>query len=448
MNRVDAKIIEQDDSIYLLKYCPEHGEQRALLEKNAAWYLARAAYDKPGTESRVQTPRNRGCPYDCGLCPEHDQHTCIALIEVTKDCDLHCPTCYADSSSGGLIDLETAGRMMDFYQDSEFGNAEILQFSGGEPTTHPEILELLRLAMTKGFKTVMLNTNGLRIAEDRAFTEALAEFGSGFEVYLQFDGFDPETMTHLRGRDLSEQKQRAVSRLVELEIPVTLVSTIEKGVNDHEIGRIIRFAMDTPCVRGVNFQPLAFFGRLNRGQSEDRMTLTEILELAETQTDGLVRMSDFIPLPCNVERVAITYFYRSKGTFTPITRNVDLKKFLPLIKNTFAFDADDFIEDTHRMLMASSSACDCMKNLLCGLRPIIPESYEHSDEEAKVRYVNENTFRISVSSFVDAYNFDTKSMKKECVHILTPDLRRIPFSAYNMLYREHERSLPEIVRAD
>ena len=169
LKRVDAKIVLRDEKIFLLKYCHEHGEQEEILEEDATYYLKRLLYTKPGSVSKIQTVRKLNCPYDCGLCPEHEQHSCIGLIEVTNNCDLKCPLCYANSGTGEHLALEKIDKMLDFFIDSEFGNAEILQISGGEPTSHPQIIEIIKLAKSKSIKYIMLNTNGLRLADDDEF---------------------------------------------------------------------------------------------------------------------------------------------------------------------------------------------------------------------------------------------------------------------------------------
>lgn len=151
-------------------------------------------YSKPGTLSKPQQSRDRGFPFDCGLCPDHEQHSCIGVLEVTSNCDAHCPTCYAQSKDNGeFLRMEQFEQMLDFFIDAEFGQAEILQISGGEPTTHPDILEIIRMAKRKKIKYVMLNTNGLRIATDETFVRELSRFVRDFEVYLQFDGFAEQT---------------------------------------------------------------------------------------------------------------------------------------------------------------------------------------------------------------------------------------------------------------
>lgn len=436
LKRIDGKIILKDNKIFVLKNCFEHGGFEEIMEENAEYYLGRMLYTKPGSVSKTQTLRNKGCPFDCGLCPEHEQHTCIGLIEVTNDCDLKCPVCYARSGTGGPLPLKKINEMLDLYLDSEFNNAEILQISGGEPTTHPEIIEIIKLARKKKVKYVMLNTNGLRIAEDESFVKELSQFVGGFEIYLQFDGFDEETYMHLRGRPLLEVKKKAIAMLEKYKIPITLVSTIERGINDKEIGKIVEFGINSKYIRGINFQPVAFFGRLNGVNRKNRITITGIIENIDKQTKGTIKRSDFIPLPCNVDRVAITYLYKNKGEFIPLMRNLDLKNYVPIIRNTFKFNPEDFLKDLTKSAFSSTNSCCNYLGLLGNFYKIIPKSYFLKSKKEKIEYVSENTFRISVTSFVDAYNFDMKSMKKECVHIITPDLKKIPFSSYNIIHRK------------
>lgn len=435
MNTVSAKVVIHDGKVFLLKYCPNHGEQWELLEDSAAYHKQKRLYDKPGTKMKIHTSVNRGCPFDCGICPQHDQHACIGLIEVTTKCNLSCPLCYAGAGQGDDLTLEKIEAMMDFYLEAEGGQAEILQISGGEPTLHPHIIEIIRMAKSKPFKYVMLNTNGLRLAEDKAFVDALAEFRGGFEVYLQFDGFKEQTYLRLRGRNLLESKRQALDNLAAAKIPSTLVSTVSGGVNEDEIGQIFMFGLKQPYVRGINFQPQGFFGRQPDANHRQRVTLSGVLQRLEKQSSGMLKFSDFIPLPCNVERVAITFLYRSdKGGFVPITRDARITEYLHLIDNTFAFTIEDALKNAGQSLTDIRASQDCCK-FISDFRHIIPFNFFAKSKQQKMEYIDANTFRISVSAFVDAYNFDMKSMQKECVHVITPDLRKIPFSAYNMIHR-------------
>jgi 7,8-dihydro-6-hydroxymethylpterin dimethyltransferase len=436
LERVPAKIILKDNKVFLKKYCKVHGKQEELFEENIEYHLNKRNFDKPGTISKTQTTIKKGCPFDCGLCLDHDQHTCIGLIEVTNRCNLGCPTCYANSGKGESLSLNKISEMLNFFIESEGGEAEILQISGGEPTTHPEIIKIIELARSKKIRYVMLNTNGIRIAEDEDFVKELSKFKGKFEVYLQFDGFDSKVYSYLRGKDLSKLKLKAIENLTKYKIPITLVTTIEKGINDKQIGKILEFGIKTKGVRGVNLQPIAYFGRLKNTNTRNRITLSGIIKRIEEQVPDLFQKGDIIPLPCNVERVAVTYMAKSeKGKFIPITRNVKIKSYLPLIDNTFAFDADRILKNKAKKVLTGVGCCSCM-SFLKDIKSIIPLSFALKSKEEKLKYINENTFRISVTSFIDVYNFDLKSMQKECVHIITPDLKKIPFSSYNMFYRK------------
>jgi 7,8-dihydro-6-hydroxymethylpterin dimethyltransferase len=435
LNRVDAKIINKNGIVYLKKYCREHGEQIEILEEDYDYYSKRMLFDKPATKSKKQTSINNLCPNDCGLCPDHEQHSCNSLIEVTNKCDLYCPVCYANSGDDKTLSLTEIDKMLDFLIDSEYGSSEILQISGGEPCIHPDIIEIIKNARTKNIKYILLNTNGIRIAEDEEFVKQLSQFKGGFEIYLQFDGFDEKTYSYFRGKNLNSIKQKAIDNLAKYNIPITLVATVERNINDKEIGKTILFGLEAKNIRGINFQPVAYFGRGKNTDTSKRITITGIIDKIEKQTNGMIKKTDFIPLPCNVDRVAITYLYKENGGFIPLMRNLNIKDYLPAIRNTFKFDPSDLYSDMAKSIFSANSECCNYLGLIKNMKKIIPFNYIFKNEQEKINYVSENTFRISITSFLDAYNFDIKSIKKECVHIITPDLEKIPFSTYNILYR-------------
>jgi uncharacterized radical SAM superfamily Fe-S cluster-containing enzyme len=436
LEAIPAKVIIKNKKVYLLKYCKTHGEQLELLEEDAEYHMKKRSYNKPGTSMQTHTRVENGCPFDCGICPQHDQHGCIGLIEITNKCNLSCPLCYADAGSGEFLALDHIEKMMDFFQTSEGNQAEILQISGGEPTLHPDIIKILKMAKDKHFKYIMLNTNGIRIAEDEVFVQELQQFVGGFEIYLQFDGFKPSTYKQLRGENIFDKKQMAIDHLAKYKIPTTLVSSISAGINDDEVGEIFSYGLKQPYVRGINYQPVSFFGRTDQTAEQNRVTLSGVLKRLEQQTSGMLKINDFIPLPCNVERVAITYMYRSsKGGFVPITRDARIQEYLHLINNTFVYTIEDALKNAGRSILDLNTSCDCFK-FLNDFRKIVPLNFFGKSKEQKMEYVDQNTFRISVSSFLDAYNFDMKSMQKECVHVITPDLRKIPFSSYNIIHRK------------
>lgn len=429
---IPAKIIFKDNKVYLLKYCPKHGEQLELLEHDIEYFKNKRLYDKAGTITKTQTEIKKGCPYDCGLCPNHDQHSCINILEVTNRCNMCCNTCYANSGKGKDLDFKKVKEMIDFGAECENGRGEVLQISGGEPSIHPDIIKIIRYAREK-YQYVMLNTNGIRIAEDEEFVKELSEFKGGFEIYLQFDSFKDEVYEKIRGKKLVDIKKKAIQNLEKYNIPITLVMTIERDINDKELGKIISYGLETNCIRGVNIQPVAYFGRKNGNlDRSNRVTLTNVINLIEEQTKKMIVKEDFTPLPCNVERVSLTYLYNTKNGFIPITRLDNIKKYLPYVNNTFTFKIEDALTNGKDIIFGS--CCNPLR-FLKDFKKFVPKDFMKWDLEKRSKYVSENTFRISITSFVDRYNFDIKSMQKECAHIITTDLKRIPFSSYNMIYR-------------
>src|SRR5437879_698168 len=215
---VDAKIIVRDRRVYFRKQCPEHGTFEDFVSSDVSYY-DRHEFDQPARSPRhYGTDTDKGCPFDCGLCPEHEQHTCVGLIEVTSNCNLKCPMCFAESGPGGQhIDFATYTKMVDRYVALE-GVADILQLSGGEPTLHPDLVRMVRYAYEQPIQAVMINTNGIRLAHDPALVEQLAPLRDQLEVYLQFDGLEERTYTRLRGEELLQVKRRALQVLEEYDL--------------------------------------------------------------------------------------------------------------------------------------------------------------------------------------------------------------------------------------
>ncbi len=432
---IPGEIIEEDSSVFILKKCPIHGEQKCLLEEDANYHKIKKDFNKPGTITPAQTKSKFGCPFDCGLCEKHEQHSCNAIIDITEKCNLKCPVCYAKSGEGNDLPIKKIEEMMDFFQKSEGGKAEILQISGGEPTLHPDILKIISIAKEKNFRYVLLNTNGIKIAQDENFVKELSKFRGRFAIYLQFDGFKKSTYEYLRGdKNLLATKLKAIENLRKYKIPITLVTTVEKGINDDEIGKLFEFGVNTKGIRGINFQPITYFGRVKTEKITNRITLSGVINLLEKQTKGAVLKTDIVPLPCNVWRVGIGFFFKENKEFLPITRVVNVKSYLPLIDNTFAFDAEKLLKEKSKVGFIEG-CCVCMRGLLSDLKKFVPENYNKMTKDEQIEYWDEHHFMVSISSFLDKYNFDEKSMKKECVHFITPEFKRIPFSSYNLFYR-------------
>ncbi len=424
---VPAEHVERDGALYLRQLCPRCGTREALVERDAALYRAWAAHRRPNrAPEQAQTPAARGCPHDCGLCPNHRQKSCIALIEITTACDLACPVCYADAqSSGRHRPVAEVTRMLDACVASADGKPEIVQISGGEPACHPQLLEILAAARARPFKCVMLNTNGLAIADGRLPAASLARLGPGVEVHLQFDGLDDHVYQVLRGRPLLAQKQAALSALAAAGVPTTLVATVRTGVNLPQVGDLLRFALTAPAVRGLNLQCEAFFGRTPQAAaSAARVTQTDVVRALERTAGDLLRADDFLPLSCGLACMA--YLERHEQGWRPI----------PAVLGTLiqGNPLTATLEDIQR---EASQVCACRgAELLRELAARLPPGLLQRSPGARSRFVQERFFHLSVISFLDAGNFDLDRASRECTHVVQSDGRKIPFSAFNALHRD------------
>ncbi len=428
---IDAQILLRGGRVIMRKRCPEHGWFEVLISADAELYLSSLRFNKPGTlPLGFSTEVAEGCPRDCGLCPEHKQHTCLGLIEVNSHCNLDCPVCFANAGPGFSLSLAQVEAMLDRFVQLE-GEPEVVQFSGGEPTIHPEIIPMLRLAKRKGIGVVMLNTNGVRIAKDDRFLAQLADLRP--TIYLQFDGFAAQTHAYMRGEQLLDLKLRALDRLAQAKLDVVLVPAIAKGVNHDEIGAIVRFGLDHRAVRGIAFQPVTHAGRFPGFDPLERETLADVLHGIVEQTDGLFALRDFIPVPCCHPscRVA-TYAYVENGEVTPLPRVVDVEKYLDYVTNRALPDTSPEVLKALEGLWSAASvpgSKGAKRRLRCvACSTVFPGARQ---------YLKQHVFMIVVQSFGDPYTLDLKALMKCCVGELIPDGRIIPFCAYNSVgYRE------------
>jgi uncharacterized radical SAM superfamily Fe-S cluster-containing enzyme len=439
---VDAKIIVRGQRVYFRKRCPEHGLIEELVCSDVAYY-DRHDFSQPARVPRAYgTHSDKGCPYDCGLCPEHEQHTCIALIEVTSSCNLKCPMCFAESGPGGQhIDIATYTRMVDRYVHLE-GIPDVLQLSGGEPTLHPELLRMVRYAYETPIQVVMINTNGIRLARDPALVEALAPMRDKLEVYLQFDGLEDRTSRALRGEDLLEIKLAALEVLRRHDLRCTLVCTVDHNTNLHEVGAVVKFGLERSSVRGVSFQLASYCGRhVDPGDLERRVTMPDLVRALVSQTDGMVSEGDFYPLPCAHPNChMMCYLYRGGEQPVSISRLIDVEKHMDLIANSIVYTPA-----RARLLVAkyldNAGGCGCGPGA-CG--PAEPGLNEFVVKALAEKLSGAEVFRITLTAFLDVHNFDTRRVMKCCLAHLLPSGHMVPFCAYNTLYRDGYLKLPPL----
>ena len=451
---VPAKIISRGQRVYFRKRCPEHGEREDFICSDVAYYdrMEFALPAKIPLEFGLEP--DKGCPLDCGLCTEHEQHTCVAVVEITQSCNLTCPMCYASSAPGGKhLSLAECQAAIDRVVATE-GRAEVIQLSGGEPTIHPQLPEILDYALAQAVDYVMINTNGIRFASDQRLIDTVAKRRDRVEIYFQMDGLSDHVFLALRGERLLETKLAALDKLGQAGIHVTLVSTLQGGVNEDQIGRLVQFGVERPWITGISFQPATYSGRhVLPEELEQRITFPDVIKAIAAQTDGLYREADFFPLPCahpNCHSLSIAW--RHAGSVTPLTRFIDAKANLDLLANGISFTR----RKSRDLLMAYLGRQGCCAGGDCGEglveltagQPASAGASGPGDEffaQALAEQLgSENLFRITITSFLDAYNFDLRRLVKCCTHHVLPSGHVIPFCAYNVLYRPGHVPLPDL----
>ncbi|HTY23357.1 MAG TPA: radical SAM protein [Desulfomonilaceae bacterium] len=420
---IPAIRVARGDDVILKKKCPKHGEFEAVIWRGIPSY---ASWSRPKPSSHPRMPLttvDRGCPWDCGLCPDHRQQTCCVLIEVTQRCDLKCKVCFADAGKSDREgpDLSEIQRMFETLLAA--GGPYNIQLSGGEPTLRDDLPEIVALGRSLGFDFIQVNTNGLRMAREPAYVNELKDAGLSC-VFLQFDGLDDEICKRLRGRALFREKEQAIAHCMGYELGVILVPTLVPDVNIHQIGAIIEYALGhLPGVRGVHFQPVSYFGRYpaERPQNGDRITLPEIIVQIEKQTNGKIKTESFSP------PAAENCYCSFHGNFV-LMPNGELKPWTKPDSGSSCCRGEEAglgvsrAQDFQKRFWAppQSPCCSSEQGLSLGGWDLFLER------------VHTHSFCLSGMAFQDAWNLDLQRLKECHLHVLHPDGRIIPFCAFNL----------------
>lgn len=435
---IPAERVAIGDTVHLVKTCPEHGRFSVPVWRGLASYTAWGAGPRAHSRPPVMaTAVERGCPHDCGLCPDHRQQSCCVLFEVTSRCDLACPVCFASAGRHGTdASLDEIAAWLDVL--AEGGGRVHIQLSGGEPTVRDDLPDIVRLVRARGFDFVQLNTNGLRLARQPAYVAALAEAGLDC-VFLQFDGVDDDVHRALRGARLAEIKERAIRACGEAGLGVVLVPTVVAGVNDRQLGAIVDHAVArSPTVRAVHFQPAARFGRYPEGSpAGERVTLPEVMEALIAHSGGTIRLADFNP--GSAENPYCSFAGRfsidDDGRLHPTGGT----------SSCCGTPAEATPEPTAASCCGETAAVEC-----CGSTRPSPDvdrarryvagqwagatTETTAGVDAFDRFLagRRRTLGLSGMAFQDAWSLDLERLRQCHIHVMAPDRRVIPFCAYNL----------------
>jgi len=429
LKRISAKLTLRDGSWYLEKTCEQHGRFKTVVWRGSAPSLTGWGNYRAPKENEAELP---DCPNDCGLCGKHLQSTCCVLVEVTGRCNLRCPVCFAQSGED-----ETAAdkSVEELFEDFRFlidKECRFIQLSGGEPTVRDDLPEIVAAAKRAGATSVQLNSNGIRLGKDPGFTKRLAEAGLDF-VFMQFDGIDDEPYRILRGRALLAEKLEAIRVCGENGIGVTLVPTVVPGVNDSQIGEIVRFGIqNSPAVRGVHFQPVSYFGRYPEPpKDEDRITLPEIIAAIEEQTNGLIHRDELVPSCCDHPRCGFHGdFLILKDQLVSLTPKEPSPSGCCCNPDEVPCDPEEARPNPEEALRNRNFVARRWKrNLdLEQKAAAVDGAADGMDFDTFLAQVAANGFTVTGMAFQDAYNLDLERLRRCSLHVYDNG-RIIPFCA-------------------
>ena len=470
---LDAEVIKEEGKVLIKKTCDEHGEFVNTYWSDDEIYDRVDDYEPSLTSLENPCVDDvAACPNNCGLCSKHESSTVLGLIDVTNRCNLRCPVCFANAAVTGYLyepSQDEIRQMLKNLRNLKPNPTPAIQYAGGEPTIRKDIVELIEMAKEEGFTHVQIATNGIKIALKEDLAKDLKAAGLN-TVYLSFEGVTPEPYIANKGRDLLPQKLQAIENCRKAGLGVVLVPTLVKGVNDDQVGEIIKFAFDNnDIIYGVNFQPVSFSGRTPADQVEaQRITIPDFVKIIEEQTDGEVKTTDFYP-PSSVEPIArfmaaldgeepnvtlnchqhcgiATYVFRDKtegpgkDKLIPITRIIDVDKLFEKSDEL----ADKLMEQGFgRRKRVLASATKALTKLIhtkevpehIDIKRVFYDVFKKRSYEALGEF-SKDAMLISCMHFMDPFNFDEDRVKKCVIHYATPDGRIIPFCTMNSMYRE------------
>lgn len=434
--KVQARIIAENGEVLLEKFCPEHRFSKSLLSTDIDWYEKSMAYIKPRAYPLKNATTFAGCPESCGFCDEHQQHTCLPVIEITDTCDIDCPVCLKDFDDLDTVSFEEYQRIIAGLLASE-QTVDVINISGGEPTMHPELERFIRHAFDQGITQVSVSTNGLRLLADEDMRRVFRETGA--VVALQFDGFKPSTYEQLRQRDFSGDKLRLMETLEAEGINYSLVTTVGKGINHDELPRIMDFFFESRAL-SIMLQPLAFTGGAEQMSVErHRLTIPDVVR--EIEKSRYVKHGDFNPLPCShYSCFALSYYLDAgDGRYYSLKDFLGFDGYLDAIANKTlpGLDVEGMERMKERMYEVWSAADSSALNeaILKRIRTVICdlESCGYSRKNA-LNAGMKNMKAVFIHHFMDVHNFDFGRLVKCCNPYAGKDGRLVPICSQNVFH--------------
>ncbi|MDH5680494.1 MAG: radical SAM protein [Spirochaetota bacterium] len=453
-NAVKAKVIATEDNRAIMqKECPSHGNQEVVLSNNAGWYRENRRMSTAMTPPKsIHNAVELGCPFDCGPCGNHMQKVKLPVVTITSACNLDCPVCYVYNKNTGAYYMEKSELkdILDHLEPDEKNELDVINFTGGDPTLHPEMLDFIEISKGHGIHRVSICSNGIRLAEDESMVRRLAELDG--RVALSFDSFEDEVMEKMSGASLQAIKMKCLDLLEKHSVDTTLITVMYNGRNDREIADILRLALAKNNIRHLEIHTMTYTGQ--GGASQDRsgrITIYEVIERLEETSNGLLTVNDFVPLPCAhplCYQVCYILVNPDDGNAIPFSRFLDSQTMRRCLGEKLYLEPSSELEHAVRTAIDdlwirddedSDYIISALKELLSAVYPAGKAISQKEQLAASERRVK----AVYIHSHMDEENFDTERLYQCCDSNCYPDGRTIPVCAYNVLYRETENRFME-----
>jgi len=461
VNVIDATLYEEDGKVMYKKTCEQHGEfidiywgDADMFREASKWWYKSVGLDNPRTETV------KGCPEDCGQCPEHKSHTALALLDVTNRCNLRCPICFAVAAEGGTVYEPTPEQVLEMMRNLRSNKpvpAPAIQFAGGEPTVSKHLPQYIKWAKELGFRHVQIASNAIRLGKSKEYFQELRNAGLS-TVYMQFDGVTPGPYLEARGTDLLAVKKQAIQNAREIGMEsLVLVPTVVRGINDDQVADIVEFAVENrDVIRCVNFQPVSITGRIDHdARTEMRITIPDVIHLIEEQTGGKIPLDAWYPVPAmmpvgralglmkDTPQLELsthfacgmsTFIYINEdGDYEPITNLIDVSKFLVLLEDISNLFAEEKRGASKRAKAKLAAGVRHIKRKGI-LKDLLSAFLNRGDYESLAKFMR-RIIMIGMMHFQDPYNLDLERVQHCDVNYSAPDGRIIPFCTMNTIHR-------------
>ena len=440
---VPAVVERRGAAMVMTKVCPDHGGVEVIVAHDADWYERIHAWPAVTRAPAAPRPVDRGCPFDCGPCAQHQQTAMLPIVPITSACNLDCPICYTHNNNDSAYHMSEAElRAILAHVRATDPERRIINLTGGEPTLHPQFARLLELCHEEGIHRITVSTHGLGLLKDEALVARLAALDA--RVILSFDSLDDATNVAMLGATVTDAKLRALEVLGRHGVATTLLPVIAGGHNDHELGALVRLALDRDHVRSLELHTMTFTGQGGLGfDPAARLTADQVLHAVAAQTDGLLAVDDFVPSPAaHPTCYQVAYLLRlGDGRWLPFSRFMSWAELCAMLDGMLYLEPGPAVERTLADVIDRLWADDGpdAEAVLAALRGLVDAAFAPALAPLERLRASERWSKaVYVHAHMDEHTFDTDRIQQCCVGIREPDGRNIPSCAYNVLYRNRD----------